>query len=137
MTPFWVGVSVGGVGGALAVLFAVFKGEANSNYTATHNSIDAAYKKQIAPTKPPQGFCRSPPSNFNQACQNVQSDANQINSDATAANVAVVVGIAGLAFSAVYFLAANKGDSKPTPPASSLVPVLEPHYQGMSYTLSF
>jgi hypothetical protein len=147
MTPFWIGVSVAGVSGALAVLFAVFKGEANSNFVATQKAIAVAsgattpaeIKAFLAKNGPGTALCAHPSQRFAQACQNVQSDANQVNSDATAANVAIGIGIAGLVFSGVYYFAANKGDSsKPTPPpASSLVPVLEPHYQGMSYTLSF
>jgi hypothetical protein len=140
MTPFWLGISVAVVGGASAVVLAIFKGEANSNDQNTQGAILSAYKKQFGGS-PPMSYCTNKPNpRFVQACQNLQTDINQVNQDATAANVAVGIGVAGLVFSAVYYFAASKGDAKPSPSStarSTVSPVIEPHFQGLNYELRF
>lgn len=139
MAPFWVGISAAIAGTATAVLFGVFKGNANTNFENTQKEIFQAYKKSPGGT-PPKGFCPSqtnPSGRFYNACQNLASDFNQVNGDATAANVGIAVAILGVAFSAGWYLLAPKGDSHDTPRTGSFAPILEPHVQGLSYGLTF
>jgi hypothetical protein len=77
---------------------------------------------------------------YGTACQSLQSDASQVNTDATLANVGVAVAIVGAAFGLGWYLFAPKHDPKKdsgTAPASSFAPILQPKLQGLSYTLSF
>jgi hypothetical protein len=123
------------LGAAGTILFAVFKGSASSSYQSLEQKIDMAYG--FAP--PPTGFCVNNHSTmYGPACQNLQTDYNQVNGDATLANVSVAVGIAGLAFGLGWYLFAPKRDAQDAAPkASSFTPTLEPHRQGMSYSFTF
>jgi hypothetical protein len=135
MAPVWIGVGVAVAGTATAILFAVFKGQANSSDTNLQNEITSTAKGMGVPTK---DLCNNPPSAFTVACQSLQSDQNQVNSDATVANVAVGVAIAGAAFSVGWYLFAPKRDAKDsTPSPTGLSPILGPHMNGLSYTGSF
>jgi hypothetical protein len=140
--PVWIGGVVGVAGFGTAILFAVFKGEANSSYTNLQNEITSTAKKDGFPIS---GICSKPPSNFVMACSSLQSDQNQINTDATVANIGVAVGVVGLAFGLGWYLFAPKRDAHnahdtnaaSSAPASSFVPILEPHMNGLGYVGSF
>jgi len=133
MVPFWLGISVGVAGVGTAILFAVFKGQANSSYQDLSNEISMKGGTGGTCVNP------APGSRFYQACQSFQSDANQVDSDATVANIAVGVGIAGVAFALGWYLFAAKQDAKDSapPPSSSFVPLLGPHTNGLGYVGSF
>jgi hypothetical protein len=134
-TPVWIGAGVAVAGAGVAVLFAVFKSQANSNYTSLQNEITStAMKRGLSPN----GLCSTPPSGFATACQNLQSDQNQVNSDATAANIGIIVGAVGLAFGLGWYLFAPKRDAKDSSTkSSSFVPIFEPHQNGLGYVGSF
>jgi hypothetical protein len=134
--PVWIGGVVGVAGFGTAILFAVFKGEANSSYQNLQNEITTAAAQQMVSL---QGICSKPPPHFVSACQSLQSDQNQVNTDATVANVGVIVGAVGLAFGLGWYLFAPKREAKDSSsaPASSFVPILEPHLNGFGYVGTF
>jgi len=136
MAPFWVGLAVGVAGGATAVVFAVFKGEASSNsQTLQSEIVHNANERGISPNN----ICVTPPTAFQSACSSFQNDINLLNTDATVANVAVGVGIAGVAFSLGWYLFAAKQDATPEAPNASgpFVPFVGPHEGGLGYSGSF
>jgi hypothetical protein len=136
MAPVWIGAGVAVAGAGVGILFGIFKGQANSNYSQLINEITQNAKKDGLS---PGNICAKPPSNFVPACQSYVSDQNQINSDATAANVGIIVGAVGLAFGLGWYLFAPKRDAKDSSaaPSSSFVPLFEPHLNGLGYVGSF
>jgi Tfp pilus assembly protein PilF len=132
MAPVWIGVGVGVAGAATAILFGVFKGQANTSYESLIQEISAKGGTS--------GTCTNTPSSsrFFKACQSLVSDQNQVNSDATAANIGIIAGSVGLAFGLGWYLFAPKRDAKDTAaPTSSFVPIIEPHMNGLGYTGTF
>jgi hypothetical protein len=134
--PVWIGAGVGVAGFGVAILFGVFKGSANSNYQNVMNTISEAAASSTPPIST-KGLCTNPPTRFASACQNLQTDYNQVNSDATAANVGIIVGAVGLAFGAGWYLFAPKRDAKDSTSTSSFVPIIEPHLNGLGYVGTF
>jgi hypothetical protein len=143
MAGVWVGVTAVVVGTGTAILMAVFKGNANSADKQAQSTIINHYKGVNEGMSPPAGFCNSltgsNATTYGNACQNLQSDASQVNTDATVANLGVAVAIVGAAFGLGWYLFAPKADAKDssTAPTSSFAPILQPKFQGLSYTLSF
>jgi hypothetical protein len=142
MAPVWVGVTAAVVGTGTAVLFAIFKSSANSSYTQAQSEITSHYRMANGGANPPGNFCNNHPAsenNYNGACANLASDANQVNTDATLGNVGVIVGVAGAAFGLGWYLFAPKRDAKDssTAPTSSFAPVVSPQFKGLSYSLTF
>jgi hypothetical protein len=138
MAPFWIGLGVGVAGGATAIVFAVFKAQANSNADSVSNQIvDAARASGITMTR---GLCLSPPSqNFREACQTLQSDSNIVDTNATVANIGLGAGIAGVAFSLGWYLFASKRETTQAATGNSgaLVPIVGPGWNGLGYAGSF
>ncbi len=143
MAPVWVGASVAVVGTVTAVVFAIFKGQANTSYLSANSTIVSHYKSTNGGMVPPSGFCEnlstSAAATYGVACQSLQSDFSQVNTDATVANLGVAVAIVGAAFSLGWYLFAPKRDAKDSSatPTSSWIPVVTPHYQGLGYALTF
>ena len=110
MAPVWVGVAVSAAGFATAVVFAVFKGTAQSNYNSLVSEIQSsAQARGISNTN---GLClnTTTPSTkaFTSACQELSGDGNNVSADATAANVGIAVGVVGAAFAVGWYLLAPK-----------------------------
>lgn len=136
MGPFWVGLGAGVAGGATAIVFAVFKGQANTNYQNVQTEILKTETERGVASKT---LCVPPPSGFQAACQTFQNDASQINSDATVANLGVGVGVAGVAFSLGWYLFGSKGGAIASPASASgfFVPYGGSHPSGLGYVGSF
>jgi hypothetical protein len=133
--PLLITGSVLTVGGfVLAGIFAGLKGSANNNYTSVEQQIiDAANKAGV----PSQGLCNNPPSNFKNACDTLQSNANAVNQDATVANVGIAIGVVGLATvagSVVYYFVAGKSHKTAS---TFITPWLAPQTGGLSFGGAF
>jgi flagellar basal body-associated protein FliL len=76
-----------------------------------------------------QDTCPPPPGSnvtgLATVCSQYQKDINDVNSDATIANVALAVGVAAFAGTVIYWLAADKGDEKAASGATGK-PVIAP-----------
>jgi hypothetical protein len=137
MVPVWIGLGVGIVGGATAILFAAFKSEANSNAQSVATQIDhAASASGVQASK---DLCSNPPQNLQHGCQTLQNDNSLVDADASAANVGLGVGIAGVAFGLGWYLFAPKREAAPTAMGASgtFVPIVNPQWRGLGYESSF
>jgi len=104
MLPVWLGVGAGVVGFGGAIMFAVFKGNAKSSYNSENSTILEATSPHSA------GACNNPTNpGIISGCQALVNDSNAVSSDATAANVGIVVGVVGVAFAAGWYLFAPQG----------------------------
>jgi hypothetical protein len=115
MTPVYIGLAVTGVGLAGAILFAVFKSGAQSNSDSVAASItDAATKRGLNP----KGICNSTDASvkkdFSAACTTLQQDNDKVNTNATIANVSLVVMGVGALTAAGWYLFAPKRDDHPS-----------------------
>ncbi len=133
LAPVWIGLGVGVAGLTTAILFAVFKGGAQSSYNNQYNAIGAA-----SPGGNPGGACISPASpQVQTACSAASSDANAVNTDATIANVGIAVGAVGVAFAAGWYLFAPKqraaapADAAPKTAWPEVHPLVGPHLGGL------
>jgi hypothetical protein len=137
MVPVWIGLGVGIVGGATAILFATFKSDASSNAQSVATQIDhAASASGVQSSK---GLCLNPPQNLQHGCQTLQNDNSLVDSDATAANVGLGVGIAGVVFGLGWYLFAPKREvaSTATGASGTFVPIVSPYWRGLGYEGSF
>jgi hypothetical protein len=136
MAPVWLGLTVGLAGGATAILFAVFKSDANTNYQNDQSTIETAATQRGIPQ---QGLCEHPSANFSAACASLQNDQNLVNTDALVANVALGVGIAGLAFGLGWYLFAPKRVGAPATlgETGAFLPIVGPSLRGFGYARSF
>lgn len=121
LAPVIVGgvVMLAGVGTAIA--FSVEKSSAQSSANSVASQILANGGVQGGAGT--AGSCYNPTSKFANACSVLSSDNNNVNSDALIGNIALGVGIAGAAFTALYWVFAWKGDATTT---ASAQPVITP-----------
>jgi hypothetical protein len=124
-------VTVGGF--ILAGIFAAEKGTANANYmTVNNNIIDAEKAAHINPQT-----CNPPPNGYASACSTLQSNAANVNQDATVANVGVALGIIGLAATVggvIWYFAGAKAKE---PSSTSITPWMAPGFGGVSLRTTF
>jgi hypothetical protein len=119
MIPVYVGGGVGVAGLIGAIVFVIQKGNAQSSA----NSVDATIR-QTATSRNlnPTGICSSTAkgaADFAGACSTYKSDLDQVNQDATAANVSGVLAGLGVAFAAGWYLFSPKaGDDAGAPAAA-------------------
>jgi tetratricopeptide (TPR) repeat protein len=117
-----VGLGVVAVAGFVtAGVLVAFKNKAQSNADSVADQIVAHGGGRDTCTT--QGLTQAP--NFDQACGAYATDNNNVNADATAGNVAVVVGLAATAGFVVYWLLADKGERE-GPAATATGPVVTP-----------
>jgi len=121
----------------------------NAKQAAQKNANATAAKVMSASETAPPGqkmyyvcppLANSPVSGLPGVCAQYQSDINDVNSDATLGNVALAVGIAALAGTIIYWLAADKGDDKAAAGSTSgpvLVPTVGRSVGGLSVSGSF
>ena len=124
------------VGFGVAIGMLVAKSTAQNNADA----VAAAIRGQ----HPPSGVCSSTDSatvkKFGAACQALQDDDNAVNSDATAGNIAIGVGVIALVGTAIYYFAAPKKDAADMSTTSSrpiVTPMVGAHVGGLSISGSF
>jgi len=118
-----------------AGVLAVSKGQAQSQANNTAGQIIA--HGGGSNTCSPASLVAQP--QFSQACSAYITDNNQVNQDATGANIAVGVGVAATVGLVVYWLVADKGGSgsQATTTAPTIAPVLGRSLGGLSLTASF
>lgn len=123
MAPVYLGLVIGGVGLVGSIVFAAFKADAQSKADSVANEIrSAAQQRGLQPT----GICTSTnPSvqkDFATACSTLKDNNNKVDTDATVANVSLVVMGVGFLTAAAWYLFAPKKDTsdKAPPPAASI-----------------
>jgi len=129
MLPVYVGAGVGFAGFVTAIVLAVEKGNAQSEYNNQASTIMAAIKGNST------GACINPKSaQLQNACSSLTSDGSDVSGDATVANVGLAVGIVGVAFAGGWYLFAPKREAKPAGSgfAPTVQPVVGAHVSGLS-----
>jgi hypothetical protein len=114
MTPVYIGLGVAGIGLVSAIVFAAFKADAQSKADTVANSIRTAATARGIPT---QGACSSTSPGAQElasACKTLKDNNSKVDTNATIANVSLVVMGVGLLGAGVWYLAGPKEDSKPT-----------------------
>jgi hypothetical protein len=135
MVPVWIGAGVGLAGFATAVILGAMKGSAQSSYDTQVSVIEQGISKSQWP-----GACTrlSTNTSLTTACASLASDGNDVNNDAMAANIGIVVGAVGVGFAAGWYLFAPKAGADGAKTAMPLVqPIIGPRIGGLSVTSSF
>ncbi|HVJ91176.1 MAG TPA: hypothetical protein VM580_15340 [Labilithrix sp.] len=113
MAPVYVGLTVAGAGLVSAILFAVFKAEAQSKADEVADNIRTAARARTISTT---GVCNNPNApEFNDACNVLRENNSTVNTNATIANVSLAVMGAGLALAGGWYLFAPKRDDDVKP----------------------
>jgi hypothetical protein len=141
MVPVYVGVGVGVLGLAGTIIFAASKGSAQSSADDVTVEIRNAAAKRGLPT---QGICATPPADFKKACTQLADNNSAVDTNATLANVSVVVMAIGFVGAGAWYLFAPKRDAAPVAGSvlrlrneASLVPLVSPQGGGFVFTQSF
>lgn len=137
MWPVYVGLGVGAVGLAGTIIFAAFKGSAQSKADSVAATIrDKAVNEYNIPA---QGACNnsSVTTQFAGACQTLKNNNDNVNTDATVANVSVVVMIVGFVGAGAYYLFGPKKDEAAEKGAFITKPTITPWGGWQSGGLSF
>lgn len=130
MTPVYIGLAAAGVGLVGAIVFAAFKADAQSKADAVANDIRRAAELRGIPA---QGVCTSTNASiqkdFGNACQTLRDNNDKVDTNATIANVSLVVMGAGIITAAGWYLFAPKrDDAKSTAAAkTTTTPVITPY----------
>lgn len=112
MTPVYIGLGAAGVGALSAIVFGLFKADAQDKADAVANEIrDAAAQRKL----PTQGICSnaSAPAEIAAACKTLLDNNDKVDANAAIANVSLAVMGAGLVFAGVWYLAAPKRGAPP------------------------
>jgi hypothetical protein len=122
MAPVYIGLTAAGIGGAGAIIFALFKSDAQSKSdTVTAQIRNAAAARNL----PAQGVCNRGVADLANACQTLKDNNSKVDTDATIANISLGVMGVGLAVAVGWYLFAPKrGDEKPT---QGHAPVVTPY----------
>lgn len=129
MWPGYVGLGVAGVGLVGTIIFAAFKADSQSKADSVAASIrDAATKRGLSTS----GICTSSDPtvkrDFSNACTTLQQNNDKVNTNATIANVSLVIGLVGGAFAAAWLVAVPIVNRKRDQPAGGITsPVLTPY----------
>jgi hypothetical protein len=108
MTPVYVGLAAGGVGLVGAIVFAAFKGDAQSKADTVAGNIRAHAQQQGQSTA---GACNNPTMpEVQSACAILKDNNDKVDLNATIANVSIGVMGAGLVLAAGWYLFAPKRD---------------------------
>lgn len=142
MWPVYAGLGVAGVGAVGAIVFAIFKSQAQSK--ADDVAADIRTKATTQYNQPAQGACNNLAlkPQFDKACATLRDNNDKVDTNATIANVSLVVMAVGLIGAGAYYLAGPKrGDKKDADlrrPTFVRQPVLTPWagYQSGGLTLS-
>jgi hypothetical protein len=129
MTPVYIGLGAAGIGLVSAIVFAAFKADAQSKADTVANDIrTAATARQL----PAQGVCNNAGApEFANACKTLRDNNDKVDTNATIANISLVVMGVGLVVAGVWYLAGPKrDDAKPAAarlPRAPTRPVLTPY----------
>lgn len=112
MTPVYIGLAAAGVGLVGAVLFAAFKADAQSKADTVANDIrtEARNRGRTDTT----GVCLdTSTTDFQNACGVLRDNNSKVDTNATIANVSLVVMGVGLLTAGIWYLAGPKKDDSP------------------------
>jgi hypothetical protein len=111
MTPVYIGAAAFGVGLIGTIVFAAFRGDAQSKADSVASSIRAA---AIARGLEPTGVCNNPTPtvqrDFANACATLRDNNSKVDTNATVANISAVVMVAGAATAVGWYLFSPKRD---------------------------
>lgn len=126
MTPVYIGLGVAGVGLVSAVVFAAFKMDAQSKADAVAANIRTAAPGYGFSA---QGVCNNPSATqFVNACKTLRENNDKVDTNATIANVSLVVMGVGLIAAGAWYLAGPKSGEPSTSSARAPKrPVLTPY----------
>jgi hypothetical protein len=136
IAPVIVGgiVTLAGVG--TAIVFGIEKSSAQNSANSEAALILANGGVQGSANK--AGTCFKPQGNYVNPCALLNSDNGNVNTDALIGNIALGVGIAGAAFTALYWAFAWKGDATTTASAQPIItPLVGKGTGGLSLGASF
>jgi hypothetical protein len=128
MTPVVIGTVVFGVGLAGAIIFAAFKSDSQSKADAVAAEIRAAaikrgYDGDHNGVPDAKGVCSDTNAqihaDFNSACTTLQQNNDKVNTNATIANVSLIVMGVGAVTAIGWYLFAPKRDDNQAPPTAS------------------
>jgi hypothetical protein len=136
MTPVYIGLGVGAVGGISALVFGLLKLDAQSKADDVVDTIHTAAQRDGFNA---QGLCKNPPrAEYTNACNTLESNNSKVDADATIANVSLIVGGAGLVFAGAWYLFAPKReDSKSTGQRTLVMPYTSANGGGVSFSGRF
>jgi hypothetical protein len=132
--PIYIGAGLVVAGAGVAIGMLAVKQSAQDKANSTAASVQSRHGMVCGAT----GVCKCPaPAGASASlvgvCAQYANDQDQINQDATAANIAIGVGIAALVGTVVYWIVARKQHAVET----TLVPVVGPKYGGLSLSAPF
>lgn len=111
MTPFYIGLAVGGAGLVSAIIFAAFKADSQSKADSVASDIRTAAAKRTPPLNP-SGLCNSSDptvkKDFGGACATLRDNNAKVDTNAAIANVSLGIMAAGFLFAGIWYLAAPK-----------------------------
>lgn len=139
MIPVYVGGAMVALGVIDAVVFAIFKADAQSKADSVANEI-RTHKNP----SPPSNVCGPPVKNgaFAGACAALQDNNNKVDQDALFANIGIGVAVAGAVLGVGWYLLAPKKEDA-APPLSAwksvpkIAPMLGTSTRGLSLTGEF
>lgn len=125
MVPVYLGLIVAGLGGAGAITFALFKSDAQTKADSGANDIRRVAEAQGTPSK---GICNSADpriqAQFGSSCKTLKDNQDKVDTDATIANISLVVMGVGLLTAGGWYLLGPKKESRA---AASTTPVVTPY----------
>jgi hypothetical protein len=132
--PIYIGGGLVLAGAGVAIGMLLSKQSAQNKADSTAASILGSHGKVCGAT----GVCSCPApagasASLVNSCAQYASDKTQINQDATAANIAIGVGIAAFVGTVVYWIVAKKPHAVET----TLVPIVGPRFGGLSISAPF
>ncbi|MDP9033164.1 MAG: tetratricopeptide repeat protein [Myxococcota bacterium] len=119
-------------GTVTAIVFYLVKSSAQDKADQVASQIAAN-----APNGNTMGICTNPTAKFAAACAALATDTNDVNSDATAGNVTLAIGLTAAAGAIVYWIAADKSEPARKAGRPVLAPALAPSFGGLSLSGTF
>jgi hypothetical protein len=129
MVPVYVGGAITIVSAGVAIALGAFKQDALSNANATAGNIRAQGRTCPAPAGSEAALIN--------ACSVLASDNDNVNADATGANVAAGIAVAGLVGTVVYWVLADKAGTSPSSGRATITPIVGPSVGGLAVTGDF
>jgi hypothetical protein len=129
MVPVYVGGAITIVGAGVAIALGAFKQDALSNANATAGNIRAQGRTCPAPAGSEAALVS--------ACSILATDNDNVNADATGANVAIGVAVAGIVGTVVYWVLADKAGGGPASGRAAITPIVGPSVGGLAVSGGF
>ncbi len=129
MVPVYIGGAITIVGAGAAIALGAFKQDALSNANATAGNIRSQGGTCPAPTGASAALLN--------ACSILATDNDNVNADATGANVAIGVAVAGLVGTVVYWAIADKAGGSPRSGRATITPIVGRSLGGLALAGEF